>query len=94
MIQLVWVASFLLLFQGIFGMIGFLMVWIVKIFAEQYALAQPLKTYLIRQKPINFIVTSFIHPIFVLIVGFAALRGKFSWKGRSNGRSVILANKS
>jgi cellulose synthase/poly-beta-1,6-N-acetylglucosamine synthase-like glycosyltransferase len=94
MIQLVWVASFLLLFQGVFGMIGFLMVWIVKIFAEQYALAQPLKTYLIRQKPINFIVTSFIHPIFVLIVGFAALRGKFSWKGRSNGRSVILANKS
>jgi cellulose synthase/poly-beta-1,6-N-acetylglucosamine synthase-like glycosyltransferase len=94
LIQLVWITSFLLLFQGVYGMIGFLTVWIVKIFAEQYALAHPLQTYLIRQKLYNFIGTSFLHPLFVLTVGFGALRGKFSWKGRSNGRSVILANKS
>lgn len=94
LIQLVWLTSFLLLFQGLFGMIGFLLVWIGKIFAEGNALAQPLKTYLIRQKLLNFIGTSFIHPIFVVVVGFAALSGKYSWKGRSKGRSVILANKS
>jgi cellulose synthase/poly-beta-1,6-N-acetylglucosamine synthase-like glycosyltransferase len=94
MIQLVWLASFLLLFQGVTGMIVFWSVWILKILAEQNALAKPLKTYLIRQKLRNFVCTSFLHPIFVLTVGLAALRGKFSWKGRGNGRSVILANKS
>jgi cellulose synthase/poly-beta-1,6-N-acetylglucosamine synthase-like glycosyltransferase len=94
LVQLVWLASFLLLFQGATGMIVFWIVWILKILAEQNALAKPLKTYLIRQKLLNFICTSFLHPIFVLTVGFAALRGKFSWKGRGNGRSVILANKS
>lgn len=92
--QFVWLASFLLLFQGVPGMIVFLIVWILKVLAEQNALAHPLKTYLIRQKQLNFIGTSFVHPIFVLTVGFAALRGKFCWKGRSNVRSVILANKS
>jgi len=92
--QLVWLASLLLLFQGVSGMIVFLIVWIFKVLAEQNALAQPLKTYLIRQKQRNFIGTSFVHPLFVLTVGFATLRGKFSWKGRSNVRSVILANKS
>jgi poly-beta-1,6-N-acetyl-D-glucosamine synthase len=94
LIQLVWFASFLLLFQGAPGMIVFLIVWISKILAEQNALAKPLKTYLIRQKQLNFIGTSFVHPLFVLTVGFATLIGKFSWKGRSNIRSVILANKS
>ena len=31
-------------------MIVFLIVWILKVLAEQNALAHPLKTYLIRQK--------------------------------------------
>lgn len=94
LIQLVWLASFLLLFQDVNGMIVFWSVWALKILAEQNALAKPLKTYLIRQKLLNFIGASFLHPLFVLMVGFGALIGKFSWKGRSNVRSVILANKS
>jgi hypothetical protein len=93
MVQLVWVASFGLLFLGIPGISSFLIVWLGKSLAEYLTLSRPLKTYCIDQNPINFISTSLIHPFFVLVVGFAALRGKFSWKGRSNVRSVILANK-
>jgi glycosyltransferase involved in cell wall biosynthesis len=93
MVQLVWVASFGLLFLGIPSISSFLIVWLGKSLAEYLTLSRPLKTYCIDQNPINFISTSLIHPFFVLVVGFAALRGKFSWKGRSNVRSVILANK-
>lgn len=94
LIQLIWLASFLLFFHGVTGISVLWFVWIIKIFAERKALIQPLKTYRIHQKLINFIGTSLLHPIFVLTVGFAAWRGKFTWKGRDNGRSVILANKS
>lgn len=94
LVQLVWLGSFLLFFQGVIGLIGFVIVWTLKILIEYNALDLALKTYFIRQKLHNFIGTSFLYPLFVIIVGFAALRGKFSWKGRSNVRSVILADKS
>jgi len=82
-IQLVWLGSVMLLFQGIYGFFVFFIVWGVKIMIEKLMLSKPLNTYFIFQKTIDFVLTSVIHPIFVLVVGMKALRGKFTWKGRS-----------
>lgn len=83
-VQLVWMGSLVLLGGGYWGILTFLVVWYGKISAERYALSRVLRT-LVRDFPfLDFLKTAIIHPIYVILVGMGAFRGKFKWKGRVN----------
>jgi poly-beta-1,6-N-acetyl-D-glucosamine synthase len=85
--QLVWFGSFGLLTLGLPGILIFGLVWISKILAEKRLLGKVLRIIGIRHGKIDFVLTSFIHPIYVLAVGLGAIQGNFTWKGRRNSRS-------
>ncbi|MDI1321815.1 MAG: glycosyltransferase [Algoriphagus sp.] len=85
--QLVWMGSFGLLTLGSLGILIFGMVWTSKILAEKRSLGKVLRIFGIKHRKIEFVLTSFIHPIYVLAVGLGAIQGNFTWKGRRNSRS-------
>lgn len=84
LIQFVWIGSFYLVSLGTQGIIAFGFVWLMKIAAEKVSLGKVLKSLEIEQTYVTILQTSFLHPFYVLRVGIAALRGKFSWKGRES----------
>ncbi len=88
LVQLVWLGSFGLLGLGSFGLLVFGLVWASKIFTEKRSLGKVLRNLNIKFSNTNVVLTSFIHPIYVLAVGLGAIVGNFTWKGRRNSRSV------
>jgi cellulose synthase/poly-beta-1,6-N-acetylglucosamine synthase-like glycosyltransferase len=82
--QLIWIGSFWFFSIPNIGELIFGLVWLAKTGAERVALGKVLKrmetTFSLR----DLILTSLLHPIYVLGVGLGAIRGKFDWKGRSN----------
>lgn len=88
--QLGFLCSFGLLFFGTKGILLFVVFWGVKIGAEYHGLGKVLNSFNKRLPLTDFILTSFIHPLYVLRVGLGALGGKFTWKERVNHRSVNL----
>lgn len=88
LVQFIWVGSFGLLAFGSMGLLVFGLVWTSKIFTEKRSLGKVLKSLGIQYRQTDSILTSFIHPIYVLAVALGAIVGNFTWKGRRNTRSV------
>lgn len=88
LVQLVWLGSFGLLCFGSMGLVVFGLVWSFKILAEKRSLGRVLVSLAIHYRRTDFVLTSFLHPIYVLVVGLGAIVGNFIWKGRRNSRSV------
>lgn len=82
LLQLVFLSSWMLLFQGGFSMLVFLFLWAVKIGAEWLVLGKVLCELRIHQRFANFLVTSVIHPFFVIGTVTATFFGEKKWKGR------------
>jgi len=82
--QLVWFGSFILVALGAWGIFTFAMVWIGKIFSERFALGKVLKELKVKLSFWDFLKTGIIHPFYVIFVAIGSVRGKFTWRGRSN----------
>lgn len=82
--QLVWLSSFVLLGFGLKGLLGFAGVWLGKSLAERICLGKVLASIERRFSFLDYLKTGILHPFYVIVVGFGAFRGKFTWKGRSN----------
>ncbi len=93
MIQLIWMLSLLLLFYSFLGFLIFLFAWTLKIISEKQILGKVLGFFSVSPGWIDFFGTSWLHPIFVIWIALGTIRGKFTWKGRDNLRSVNLADK-
>ncbi|WP_211315909.1 glycosyltransferase [Algoriphagus ratkowskyi] len=82
--QLIWLGSFYLISSGVKGVLALGLVWLLKIAAEKLSLGKVLKSFGRFSSPYSFLQTSFVHPFYVLRVGWGVFRGKFTWKGRRN----------
>jgi cellulose synthase/poly-beta-1,6-N-acetylglucosamine synthase-like glycosyltransferase len=87
-VQFVWLSSFGLLGFGSLGILVFSLAWSFKILAERRSLGKILTSLGIHYRKTDSVLTSFLHPIYVLTVGIGAIVGNFTWKGRRNTRSV------
>lgn len=85
--QVVWLSSFLLLFEGKSGIFTFSLLWSFKILAESLAFRRILRSLDNPFRLFDAVKTSFIHPFYVVGIGMGILRGKYAWKGRENRRS-------
>jgi poly-beta-1,6-N-acetyl-D-glucosamine synthase len=72
-IQLAWLGSLVLLFQGWKGILVFCFIWILKISYEKMALGKILKGLSISIPSTGFWITSVIHPWYVLGTAIGAL---------------------
>ena len=81
--QFFWIASFFLLLEGAWGWIVFSLTWLLKCFGEYYSLERILEHYGEKSKKIHLFGTSLFHPLYSLRIGFGAIFGNYSWKGRS-----------
>lgn len=88
LVQLIWLGSLGLLNSGFRGYLVFGLVWIFKFLIETRYLGKVLRNIRIDHSLRNFIATSFIHPMYVLVVSLGAILGNFTWKGRRTGRSA------
>ncbi|SEG42071.1 glycosyltransferase [Algoriphagus boritolerans] len=84
LIQVIWVGTVFLLSLGSFGVLTFFTVWAVKVLSERRTMGKVLRGFELDFSLIDFLKTGIIHPIYVIFVGLGAVRGKFTWKGRSN----------
>ncbi|MFC4873060.1 glycosyltransferase [Negadavirga shengliensis] len=73
-----------LLFEGPFLLLFFLLYWIGKTGGEKRVLGRILAYYGIKQKTGNYVAAGFIQPVMVILAGILAIFGKFKWKGRKN----------
>tara|TARA_R110000850_G_scaffold37904_3_gene99468 strand:+ start:3182 stop:4258 length:1077 start_codon:yes stop_codon:yes gene_type:complete len=94
LMQLIWIGSFYLIFLGGKGVLAFGLGWLIKVIAEKISLGKVLKNLDKQQSNLLIFQTSFVHPFYVLRVGIGTLIGKFTWKGRGNGRSVNLESEN
>ncbi|MCF1749967.1 glycosyltransferase [Mariniradius sediminis] len=85
-IQLAWVGSLVLLFQGWKGILVLFFIWFLKIWYEKLALGKVLKSYSILNPALSFWVTSIIHPWYVLGAAIGTLFLNYTWKDRKYGR--------
>lgn len=83
-VQLVWIVSFFLLVLGWLGILCFFLIWSGKIVSEKLALGRVLESLGVRNSFLDFAKTGVFHPFYVIAVAFGSLRGKFTWKGRTN----------
>lgn len=84
LVQLIWIVSAVLVSLGVWGMLVFLVVWFGKIVTEKIALGKVLKSFKTEFSFIDWVKTGILHPYYVIFVALAAIRGKFTWKGRGN----------
>ncbi|WP_373493515.1 glycosyltransferase [Aquiflexum sp.] len=81
-LQLIFLSSWVLLFQGGLSILVFIFLWFVKIGSERIVLGKVLSDLRIHQGFTNFILTSIIHPVFVIGTVVATFFGGRKWKGR------------
>lgn len=84
LIQLIFIGSPIMLWEGMGGIILFLIVWTTKILAERRVLKKVLETYGIKPSLWGFILTGIIHPFYVLTTAVGGIFGNFEWKGRKS----------
>ena len=82
--QLIWLGSIYIFAQHRSTFIFFCLIWAVKILSEKMALGRVLGSLCQKPSALNYLLSSFIHPIYGIWVGLGSLRGKFTWKGRTN----------
>ncbi len=85
-IQVLFISSVFLVFTGPLGLTVFLLLWGVKIISEKMVLGKVLELYGVSIDSLSWIGISVLHPFYVLITAFGAIRGNFEWKGRRNER--------
>ncbi|MDF2157538.1 glycosyltransferase [Algoriphagus sp. CAU 1675] len=83
-VQLVWLESIYIFAFNKATLVFLAWIWSMKIFSEKLALGKVLKSLGQKTPTLDFMVTGFFHPIYVLMVSLGTVFGKFSWKGRSN----------
>ncbi|MFD2203953.1 glycosyltransferase [Shivajiella indica] len=83
-IQVIFLLSFLLFFQGLVGYMVFAFLWISKFIVERKALSKVLLSFQINHGPLAYFLTSMIHPFYLFCIGIGSLFGKYEWKGRSS----------
>jgi cellulose synthase/poly-beta-1,6-N-acetylglucosamine synthase-like glycosyltransferase len=82
--QFIWLGSIWFFCQNITFLFFLFLIWMVKILSERVALGRVLGSLSVPVSIGDFVLTSLIHPIYVIWVGIGSLRGKFTWKGRAN----------
>jgi poly-beta-1,6-N-acetyl-D-glucosamine synthase len=83
-IQLIFISSFVLVFQGKPGVLVFFLLWITKCSVEGKVLSKVLHSFDITHDALAYFLTSILHPFYVFSIGIGSLFGKFEWKGRSS----------
>ena len=83
-----WIGSLGLLLLGKAGIAGFLILWLLKLSVDFLALRRVLESLEIPCSKTDYLLTSLMHPLYVLLVIFGVLQGKFTWKERDN-RSLL-----
>lgn len=83
-----WIGSLGLLLLGKAGIAGFLILWLLKLSVDFFALSRVLESLEISCSKPDYLLTSLLHPLYVLLVIFGVLQGKFTWKERDN-RSLL-----
>jgi biofilm PGA synthesis N-glycosyltransferase PgaC len=86
LIQVVFISSIALPFQGKTGLIVFAFLWIFKTSVEWRVLGKILQSFGIHHGALAYFLTSIIHPFYVFFIGCGSLTGKFQWKGRSSSQ--------
>lgn len=81
-LQLIFMSSWVLLFQSDFSIFVFSFLWFMKIGSERIVLGKVLSDLRIQKGLANFVLTSFIHPVFVIGTVVATFFGRWKWKGR------------
>ncbi len=92
LIQVIWAGSFYLLSKGMWGILVFGGIWLLKALAENHSLGKVLQSFSRVLDSVSALRISLLHPFYVVRVALGALRGKFIWKGRENWRSVNLGS--
>jgi cellulose synthase/poly-beta-1,6-N-acetylglucosamine synthase-like glycosyltransferase len=82
-LQLFWFGSLFLLLEGVWGWLVFSLIWFLKCLGEYYSLERILEYYGEKSKKMHLFGTSLFHPLYSLRIGFGAIFGNYSWKGRS-----------
>lgn len=73
----------LILLWGNLGSISILAAfWVLKIGVEKKALGTVLSSFRMKLSLHSYVLTSFLHPLYILFVGPLAVIGNYSWKGR------------
>ncbi|MCH7400727.1 glycosyltransferase [Belliella kenyensis] len=81
--QLYWMATVILPFlYGFYGLFSWVFLWILKVVLEGKMLGNVCSYYDIRLSWKYRLLTSLIHPFYVMIVGIKSIRGRYKWKGR------------
>lgn len=87
--QLIWLGSIYLIGQNGSALAFFGVIWVIKILAEKASLDKVRGSLGFKPSHGYFILTSLIHPFFVIWVGLGTLFIKVRWKGRTQEDSVI-----
>lgn len=83
LLQMVFLSSLILLFQGKLSFLLFFFLWLFKIGAERFVLGKVLSDFRIYPHFMIYLVTSIIHPVFVVVTVTRIFFGPGKWKGRS-----------
>lgn len=83
-LAIVQLGSIGLLFGTMEQKLVFLVFWAGKISFEKRTLQEVLATFHISPTFYLYLASSFLHPIYVVLVAISAVPGKYSWKGRNN----------
>jgi len=82
LLQVIFLSSWILLFQGKLSLLVFLLLWTFKIGWEGLVLGKVLSDFQIKHHFLNHFLTSVIHPVFVIITVINTFFSKSKWKGR------------
>lgn len=74
----------LLLVAGHISVFWFFMGWLGKVLADWMALRFVTGYFRLPLKHLGLFFSTFVHPVFVVWVGFGVTRGNFTWKGRKS----------
>lgn len=88
-VQLVWLGSIYLFVQNRSTLAFLGGIWVIKILSEKVSLGNVGASLGFKPSLGYFILTSLIHPFFVVWVGLGTLFIKVRWKGRTQEDSVI-----
>lgn len=84
MIGLLQLSTVILVLDATEGLVVFIVFWTVKAGVDRNVLKTVLADYRIYPGILQMTFTSILHPFYVVLVGFFALFGKYTWKGRNN----------
>lgn len=84
LVALLEIGSISLLFGDLWSILTFVVFWVLKISFEKMVLGHVLSDFKIHLSLINYVKTSFLHPLYILVVGPLSVIKKYSWKGRNS----------